>query len=61
MTRSFRAGAARLVRLAGLLIFPSFCHICGEPLEEAGEKIVCGACLAKLAPRGGPICPRCGR
>ncbi|MGZ5438459.1 MAG: double zinc ribbon domain-containing protein [Candidatus Aminicenantales bacterium] len=61
MTRSFRAGAAGLVRLAGLLIFPSFCHICREPLEEAGEKIVCGACLAKLAPRGGPICPRCGR
>ena len=61
MTLSLRAGAAGLVRLAGLLVFPSFCHICREPLEDAGEKIVCGACLAKLAPRGGPICPRCGR
>ncbi|MGE5741206.1 MAG: ComF family protein [Candidatus Aminicenantes bacterium RBG_16_66_30] len=50
-----------MARLAGLLVFPSFCHICREPLEGAGEKIVCGACLAKLAPRVGPICPRCGR
>lgn len=61
MTFSVRAGASALARLAGLLVFPSFCHICREPLEGAGEKIVCGACLAKLAPRGGPICPRCGR
>ena len=50
-----------MARLAGLLVFPSFCHICREPLENAGEKIVCGACLAKLAPRVGPICPCCGR
>ena len=57
----FRAGAARLARLAELLVFPSFCHLCREPLEEAGERVVCGACLAKLASRGGPICPSCGR
>ncbi len=61
MTFSLRAGAAGLARLAGLLVFPSFCHICREPLERTGEKIVCGECLAKLAPRDGPICPRCGR
>jgi len=61
VTLSFRAGAAGLARLAGLLVFPSFCHICREPLENAGEKIVCGACLAKLARRVGPICPCCGR
>jgi competence protein ComFC len=58
---SVRAGAARLAKLAELLIFPSFCHLCREPLEEAGERIVCGACLAKLASRGGPLCPICGR
>lgn len=61
MTLSFRTGAAGLARLAELLVFPSFCHICREPLEEAGARIVCDACLAKLAPRGGPVCPRCGR
>ena len=61
MTLSVRSGAAGLARLAGLLVFPSFCHICREPLEAVGEKIVCGACLAKLEPRVGPICPRCGR
>jgi len=61
VTPSLRAGAAGLARLAGLLLFPSFCHLCREPLEEAGERIVCGACLATLAPRRGPICPRCGR
>ncbi|MGB8958920.1 MAG: ComF family protein [Candidatus Aminicenantales bacterium] len=61
MTLSLRAGAAGLVRLAGLLVFPSFCHICREPLERAGEKIVCGECLGKLTPRVGPVCPLCGR
>jgi competence protein ComFC len=58
---SLRAGAARLAKLAELLVFPSFCHLCREPLEEAGERIVCGACLVKLTSRGGPLCPTCGR
>lgn len=61
MTPSLRARAAGLVRLAELLVFPSFCHLCREPLDQAGEKIVCAACLAKLEPRRGPSCPRCGR
>ncbi len=61
MTWPARAAAAGLVRLAELLVFPSFCKICHEPLDQPGEKIVCGACLAKLEPRRGPLCPRCGR
>ncbi len=61
MTFRLRAAAAGLARLAGLLVFPSFCHICGEPLEAAGERIVCGACLSRLSPRRGASCPRCGR
>lgn len=61
MTPPLRARAAGWARLAELLVFPSFCKICGEPLEKARDRIVCGACLARLAPRGGPICPRCGR
>lgn len=61
MIPRLRAAAAGLSRLAGLLVFPSFCHICREPLEAAGEKIVCRACLSRLAPRRGAACPRCGR
>jgi len=61
VTLRFRAGAAGLARLVELLVFPSFCHICREPLETAGEKVVCGACLSKLVPRSGASCPRCGR
>jgi competence protein ComFC len=61
VTFRLRAGAVRLARLAELLVFPSFCHLCRNPLEDPGERIVCGDCLAKLAPRRGPLCPRCGR
>ena len=61
MTLRWRAAAARVARLAELLIFPSFCHLCRDPLEDPGERIVCGACLAKLTPRCGPLCPLCGR
>lgn len=61
MTPSLRARAAGLARLAELLVFPSFCRLCREPLDRAGEKIVCSACLEKLGPRRGPVCPVCGR
>ena len=61
MTRSLRARAAGLVRLAELLVFPSFCHLCRESLDREGERIVCADCLRKLAPRFGPVCPLCGR
>ncbi len=61
MSRPLRAAAAGIARLAGLLVFPSFCKICGEPLDRPGERIVCGACLGGLRPRHGPVCPLCGR
>jgi competence protein ComFC len=61
VTSTWRARAAGLARLAELLVFPSFCKICREPLDQAGERIVCSACVEKLAPRRGPVCPRCGR
>lgn len=61
MTPTLRARAAGLARLVELLVFPSFCRLCREPLERPGERIVCGDCLARLAPRRGPVCPRCGR
>lgn len=61
MTSPVRARAASLAKLVELLVFPSFCKICREPLEEAGERVVCSSCLARLEPRVGPACPRCGR
>lgn len=61
MTFSPRAAGARLARLVELLVFPSFCRLCRAPLEDPGERVVCGACLSKLAAYEGPFCPRCGR
>lgn len=61
MTGSVRARAAGLAKLLELLLFPSFCRLCRDILDEPGEKVVCRDCLAKLAPRNGPSCPRCGR
>jgi competence protein ComFC len=61
VTKSLRAGAAGLARSIELLLFPSFCRLCAKPLEHPGERIVCRACLERLRPRRGPICPRCGR
>lgn len=61
MTGSLRARAASLAKLIELIVYPSFCRLCAEPLDEPGEKVVCRACLARLVPRGGPSCPVCGR
>jgi len=59
--RRVRAGASSLAKLVELLVFPSFCRLCREPLDEPGERVVCGECLARLAPQAGVCCARCGR
>jgi ComF family protein len=61
VTGPVRARASALAKLVELLVFPSFCRLCREPIDEPGEKIVCHACLARLVGRSGPLCPRCGR
>ncbi|HSA95018.1 MAG TPA: ComF family protein [Acidobacteriota bacterium] len=61
MTGRVRAGASALAKLAELLVFPSSCRLCAALLDRPGERIVCGDCLARLAPRRGPVCPVCGR
>lgn len=58
---TLRARAAAAAKLVELLVFPSFCRLCGSLLGNPGEKIVCRECLARLAPRRGPLCPCCGR
>jgi ComF family protein len=42
------------------LIFPSFCSICGSPLDEF-EKLVCKGCLAKINPMEDNVCLKCGK
>ncbi len=61
MTTPLRARAAAAARHVELLFFPSFCRLCSRPLGRPGEKIVCRDCLARLAPRRGPVCLCCGR
>lgn len=61
MTGPLRTRAAFLAKLLELLVFPSNCRLCRTLLDEPGERIVCRACLDKLAPRRGPLCPACGR
>lgn len=61
MTGSLRTRAASLAKLIELLLYPSFCRLCSEALDEPGERVVCRACLARLVPRRGPSCPVCGR
>jgi competence protein ComFC len=59
-TTLLRAGAD-LVRLAELVLFPSFCRACGRLLEERGERVVCRACLERLTPGPPAYCLCCGR
>lgn len=58
--RSARRFAGWL-RLADLLIYPSFCEICGCFLEKPAERIICRECLNKLRPGPQAFCPVCGR
>lgn len=58
---TLRTRAAAAAKLVELLLFPSFCRLCGALLDEPGETVVCRECLARLTPRLGPLCPCCGR
>ncbi len=61
MTETLRARAAALARYVEFLVFPSDCRLCARPLGRPGESAVCRECLARLEPRRGPACLRCGR
>jgi len=50
-----------LTRFLGLVVFPSFCRLCGAFLESPDERIVCGECWSRAVPRRGPACLCCGR
>jgi competence protein ComFC len=61
VTAPLRTGVASLAKLLELLLFPSTCRLCRDILDEPGERIVCHACLGRLVPRRGAVCPACGR
>jgi len=59
-----RSGIGKLaswIRLAELVLFPSFCRLCGRLLERPGERVVCGDCWKKATPHRSSSCPVCGR
>ncbi|MDD8020590.1 MAG: ComF family protein [Acidobacteriota bacterium] len=51
----------RLTLPVKLAVFPSFCQICGQPLLESEERVVCRQCLGKIDSHQGPVCQVCGR
>ena len=62
MTRPGRPAAGAWLRLAELVLFPSFCRRCGRLLDRAGERVVCRACWAEARPcRPSSWCTVCGR
>lgn len=58
---AFTVRLPRLARLVELAVFPSFCKTCGMLLDAPRDRVMCRACLDKLAPHRGPSCPSCGR
>ncbi len=60
MTGFFTRIAARAGATIGRTLYPSRCRVCQAWLETPGERVVCGACLAKLIPERSPSCPCCG-
>ncbi len=61
MTSARRRVKQSLNQFLALVVFPSFCRLCGVLLENPGEKVVCRRCLARAVPRRGPSCLCCGR
>lgn len=49
------------LRLADVLVYPSFCELCRAFLEDPGETVICGECRNKLRPCHSSFCPSCGR
>lgn len=43
------------------IVFPSRCQICGEFIENPGERVVCGDCLERAEIYQGDVCQVCGR
>jgi ComF family protein len=44
-----------------IIIFPSYCLLCGQALEKVAERVICSDCQGKVEVHQGPSCPVCGR
>lgn len=42
------------------VLFPPLCHLCKEPVPEAGPLHLCESCLGAMTPIDSPLCPVCG-
>jgi ComF family protein len=49
------------LKLADVLIYPSFCELCGGFLEKPGERVICRDCRDELRPCAVSFCIVCGR
>lgn len=61
MISSFPRIVSSSAKLAELIFFPSFCHLCSTLLEVPGERVVCFSCLEKIKPLRSSYCLCCGR
>lgn len=52
---------SRLLQPVKITVFPSFCQICGNLLEDPEEKVVCQKCLSRVIIHRGQVCEVCGR
>ncbi len=61
LTSSFSEKVSSWTRLAELIFFPSFCHLCSSLLELPGERVICRSCWKRIIPSSSPFCLCCGR
>jgi competence protein ComFC len=49
------------LKLADVLVYPSFCELCHGFLEKPGEQVICRDCRDELRPCVSSFCLACGR
>lgn len=49
------------MKLADVLVYPSFCELCRGFLEKPDERVICQDCRNQLRPRVSSFCLACGR
>lgn len=58
---SFGEKVSSWAKLAELVFFPSFCHLCSSLLELPGERVICHSCWGRTIPSSSSFCICCGR